>query len=89
MDSHTIWMIVSVVIGGGCFVIIHFTKWLRTPIYFAILQMPANAFVVVSWGSAFLAWQGLEKLFAFGGIVVPFIMATITIRKVVRARRQT
>ncbi len=82
MNSHALWMIVSGLTGFSCFVIIHFTKLLKNPRYAAMLQLAANTFVFVSWGSAFLASSGLMKAFAFGGTVVPVIMATFTIRKV-------
>lgn len=88
MSNHTIWMVVSAIIGASCFVIIHFTKLLKNPTRAAVLQLSANSFVFLSWGAGFLAAHGLAKLFAFGGVVVPVIMATITVCKVLRARRQ-
>lgn len=88
MSSHALWMIVSGATGFSCFVVIHFTKLLKTPLYAAVLQLSANTFVFISWGSACLDAKGFAQLFAFGGTVVPIIMASITIRKLLRKRRQ-
>ena len=81
-------MILSGLTGFTCFVVIHFTKLLKNPSWAAALQLSANAFVFVSWSSAGLAATGFAKLFAFGGAIVPIVMATITIRKLVRRRPQ-
>lgn len=82
IESHAFWMIVSGLTGFGCFLVIHFTKWLPNPTKAAFLQLAANTFVFVSWGSAFLAMEGLAKAFALCGTIVPVIMASLTIRKV-------
>lgn len=89
MSNHDLWMWVSGATGFSCFVIIHFTKLLKNHLYAAMLQWTSNLFVFVIWGSAFLERQGFAKVIAFGGVVVPVIMATITIRKVLRTRHQT
>lgn len=87
--SNAFWMAVSGATGFSCFVIIHFTKLLKTPVYAAMLQLLANTFVFISWGRGFLEMEGFAKLFAFGGTVVPIIMATITVRKLIRMRCQS
>jgi hypothetical protein len=82
MTNHVAWMVLSGLTGLSCFVIIHFTKLLKSPKYAAYLQLAANTFVFCVWGRAFLDFSGFAKLFAFGGTVVPVIMATITIWRV-------
>ena len=82
MSNNVFWMIVSGATGFTCFVLIHFTKWLRNPVKAAYLQISANTFVFLSWGSAFLAMEGLAKALALCGTIVPVIMASITIYRV-------
>lgn len=80
--SHEFWMIVSGTTGFICFVIIHFTKLLSDKRLAAYIQLSANTFVFISWGSAFLTFVGTEKLLALIGTMMPIIFGSITFWRV-------
>jgi hypothetical protein len=48
----------------------------------AVIQLAINAFVFVVWTKAFTHSTGRKKFVAFFGIVVPIIMASITVYRV-------
>ena len=86
MSNNDIWMWISGTIALSCFVDVHFTKYIKNPVYAGVVQLAANVFVFVSWGSAFLSTRGL---FALTGTIFPIVTGTLTICKLLRARRQT
>jgi len=86
VSNHELWMWISGVIGFSCFVVIHFTKLLKNPLYAGLVQLASNVFVFVSWGSAYISTRGSFALF---GVIFPIVTGTITIRTLLRARRQS
>lgn len=48
----------------------------------ALLQLTVNSFVFVVWLKAFLERKGFEKFVALWGVVVPVVMASITIIRI-------
>ncbi len=82
-DRHTKWMAMSGVIGFAFFLIANFTNIFQgLNILAGLLQLCINAFVFLAWGRAFLDRIGFGKVFASFGVVVPVIMAGITIYRV-------
>lgn len=84
MNSN-LWMFVSASLGVATFVIANFTKIFNNKVVAAI-QLASNTFVFTAWGVAFLQRDGFAKAFAFGGVIVPVIMACITVRRVLLKR---
>ncbi len=70
-------------ISGGCglifFFVINFTNVFHgADVLAGCTQIVINAFVFWAWIRKFLSSQGLQRRFAFCGVVVPVIMASIT-----------
>ena len=82
-DTHSKWMLISGLTGFTFFLIANFTDIFQgLNVLAAVLQLCANAFVFFTWGRAFLARTGFSKVFALVGTVVPVIMGSITIYRV-------
>lgn len=47
-----------------------------------LIQLAINAAVFLAWGRNFLQTQGKERLFSLGGVLVPPVMAAITVWRV-------
>ena len=83
MKSSSLWMSISGGLGFGCFLIANFTHLFRSSSKIAaVLQLAINLFVFIAWSYSFFTSDGLKKFIAFFGIVVPIVMATITIRRI-------
>jgi hypothetical protein len=83
-DKNTIWMVISGATGFSFFLIANFTNiFIGLSVTAGILQLFVNAFVAIVWGKAFIQSSGLKKFVAFVGTVVPAIMASITIVRVI------
>lgn len=82
-DNHSKWMTISGAAGLFFFGIANFTDlFTGSSILAGCLQIGVNAFVFVIWNRAFWQSRGLRKFVALFGVVFPFIMASITILRV-------
>lgn len=73
-------MAISGATGFSFFFIANFTNTLvGLSVTAGALQLAVNAFVFIVWGKAFTEKTGFAKFVAFWGVVVPVVMATITI----------
>lgn len=76
-------MTVSGILGFTFFIVANFTRFFQgSDLIAGILQLAVNAFVFATWLKGYLDSSGLKKFIAFFGVVVPFVMATITIWRV-------
>ncbi|MDP3992784.1 MAG: hypothetical protein Q8Q05_01030 [bacterium] len=83
MKNGGFWMALSGGMGFAFFLIANFTHLFQGANKIAaVIQLVINAFVLLVWGKNFLHSHGFKRLFAFGGVVVPIVMASITIYRV-------
>lgn len=83
MDKNSKWMAISGVTGFSFFLIANFTNtFTGTSVLAGCLQLCVNAFVFIVWKKAFSQSLGFKKFVAFFGIVIPCLMASITIWRV-------
>lgn len=83
MKHSTFWMSLSGGMGLAFFLIANFTQlFVGANQIAAVIQLAINAFVFVVWTKAFTHSTGRKKFVAFFGIVVPIIMASITVYRV-------
>lgn len=83
MNKNSKWMVVSGLAGVSFFLIANFTDFFTgSSVLAGCIQLCVNAFVFVVWGKAFLESFGFKKFIALFGVVVPVIMASITICRV-------
>ncbi len=77
------WMALSGLTGLLLFVIANFTSiFSGSSVLAGCLQLIANTFVFISWSRGFQEATGLQKFIALLGTIVPVIMGTITIVRV-------
>jgi hypothetical protein len=89
LETNTIWMIVSGAMGFAFFFIANFSRWFKGANQIAAyIQLAINAFVFVSYSTAIDDSVGLKKLIAIAGSIIPIIMASITIYRVLWRQRQ-
>ena len=82
-DKNSFWMAVSGATGILFFLIANFTDLFHNSSVIAgCLQLCVNAFVFAVWTKGFAKSRGLKRFVAFFGVVVPIIMASITILRV-------
>ena len=82
-QKNSVWMALSGAIGFIFFLVANFTNLFQGSSFVAGgTQILVNVFVFLVWKKAFQTSSGLKKFIAFWGIVVPVIMATITIWRV-------
>jgi len=84
MKEHsTRWMTIS---GGTAiifFLIANFTEIMTSLNLLAgCIQIAINIFVFITWTKAFFVSSGFKKFVAFFGVILPAIMAGITIFRV-------
>ena len=83
VDRNTRWMIVSGLVGLSFFLIANFTDlFTGSSVLAGCLQLCVNAFVFVVCSKAFSQSRGFMRFVAFFGVVVPAVMASITILRV-------
>ncbi|MBX4181274.1 hypothetical protein KW807_00220 [Candidatus Parcubacteria bacterium] len=83
MERSSRWMAVSGATGFTFFLVANFTHvFAGSSIVAAILQLVVNAFVFTVWKKAFRTSSGFKKFVAFWGVIVPIVMATTTIWRV-------
>ncbi len=83
MDKNSKWMAISGITGLSFFLIANFTNvFTGSSVLAGCLQLCVNAFVFVTWKKSFVQSRGFKKFVAFFGIVVPCVMASITIWRV-------
>ena len=83
MDKNSKWMAISGLAGFSFFLIANFTHiFVGSSLLAGSLQICVNAFVFMVWGKAFSQSKGFKKFVAFFGVVVPVVMASITIWRV-------
>lgn len=76
-------MVISGLTGLVFFLIANFTSiFVGSSILAGCLQLCVNAFVFLVWKRAFTQSHGLKKFIALFGVVVPIIMAGITLWRV-------
>ena len=77
-------MAVSGITGFLFFIIANFTNlFVGSSLLAAGLQLCINTFVFIVWTKGFAQSNGFKKFVAFFGVVVPVIMASITIWRVI------
>lgn len=83
MRRQKLWMAISGMTGLCFFLIANFTNLFSgSSVIAGIAQLGVNAFVFTIWRKAFLYSSGFQKFVAFWGVVVPVVMASITIYRV-------
>lgn len=76
-------MVISGITGLSFFLIANFTNiFTGSSVLAGCLQLCINTFVFVVWRKVFLQSSGFKKFIAFFGVVVPCVMASITIWRV-------
>jgi hypothetical protein len=82
-DRNSLWMAISGTVGLLFFFIANFTDlFIGLSVLAGCLQLCVNAFVFVVWTKGFVKSRGLKRFIAFFGVVVPIVMASITIYRV-------
>ncbi len=82
-DKNSLWMMISGATGLSFFFIANFTDlFTGLSVFVGCLQICINIFIFVIWRKVFLESSGLKRLIAFFGVIVPIIMASITIWRV-------
>lgn len=82
-DRNLKWMTISGITGFAFFLIANFTNFFESSnIIAGCLQVAINIFVFVVWTKAFLQSSGFKKFVAFFGVVVPIVMMSITLVRV-------
>jgi hypothetical protein len=77
-------MVLSGLLGIGFFVLANLTNLFQGLSFTAgIIQLFINLFVFLVWLKAYKNTTGFTKFVAFWGIVFPFVMATVTLWRVV------
>ncbi len=83
MDKNSKWMAISGFAGLSLFLIANFTNlFAGSSVLAGCLQLAVNAFVFFVWTKAFMQSSGFKKFVAFFGVIVPVMMAGITIFRV-------
>ena len=83
MDKNSRLMAASGLAGLSFFLIANCTNlFVGANLLAGLLQLCINGFVFVTWSKAFLETSGFKKFVAFFGVVVPFLMAAITLWRV-------
>ena len=72
----------SGVTGFTFFIIANFTSLQNFTVLAGWFQLVVNTFVFVTWSQGFRNSRGFKKFVAFFGVVVPIIMASVTILRV-------
>jgi len=79
MDRNSVWMAVSGATGFIFFLVANFTVLFHgSAVLAGIVQVCINAFVFSVWLKAFQESTGVKKFVALFGVVVPVVMASIT-----------
>ncbi len=82
-DRSSRWMLASGLTGFLFFVLANFTHlFAGASVLAGCLQISVNCFVFVVWTKAFRRSSGLKKFVAFFGVVMPVIMASTTLWRV-------
>ena len=77
-------MAISGFVGFSFFLIANFTNTFKgLNLTAGVLQILINTFVFVVWLSAFKSSTGKLKFVAFFGMIVPVIMASVTLIRVI------
>jgi len=83
MKSNSKLMAVSGIAGLMFFLIANFTTIFNgSAVLAGIFQLVVNSFVFITWGKGFSQSCGFKKFIASFGVVVPIVMAGITIWRV-------
>ncbi len=83
MNRNSFWMTVSGITGFGFFLIANFTSvFVELSVVAGFCQLAVNTFVFVIWSKAFRQSSGFKKFVAFFGVIVPLIMASVTVWRV-------
>lgn len=83
MDKNSKWMVISGIVGLTFFLIANFTNiFTGSSVFAGCLQICVNIFVFIVWKKAFLQSSSFKKFIAFFGVIVPCVMAGITIWRV-------
>jgi hypothetical protein len=83
MKTNSKLMAVSGIAGFVFFLIANFTTIFNgSAVLAGILQLVVNFFVFITWGKGFSQSCGFKKFVASFGVIVPIVMAGITIWRV-------
>lgn len=83
LDNNSLWMIISGFTGFSFFLIANFTNlFTGSRVIAGCLQLCVNTFVFIVWRKAFVQSHGFKEFVAFIGTVVPVIMASTTLWRV-------
>lgn len=76
-------MAISGATGFSFFLIANFTNILvGLSVVAGVLQLVVNAFVFIVWHKAFAERTGFARFVAFWGVIVPVVMAAVTIWRI-------
>ena len=83
LKHQKLWMAISGATGFSFFLVANFTNvFAGLSLVAGVLQLAVNAFVFIVWHKAFVERTGFGKFVAFWGVVVPIVMASITIWRI-------
>jgi len=88
------WMFISGICGLSLFLIanpfvLEYFGFVYSPVvvqsglFAGLLQICVNAFVFITWTNGFINERGFRKVIPAFGVVIPFMMAAITIYRVI------
>ena len=83
-NIHRQWMAISATMGFAFFLVANLTDlFVGVNIVSGLCQIVINVVVFVTWLRGYHASQGYERLLALFGVVVPPVLASITLYRVV------
>lgn len=85
MKKYSLWMGVSGALGFSFFLVANFTSiFLGLNLIAGLVQVALNVFVFTTWFRGYRSCPpGFKKLVAFVGTVIPLVMMSITIIRVI------
>jgi hypothetical protein len=94
LKKSRIWMVISGVCGLSLFLIanpfvleyfgvVYSPAIVQSGLFAGLLQICVNTFVFITWTNGFIKERGFRKIIPVFGVVIPFIMAAITLCRVI------
>ena len=84
MKKNSLWMGISGAMGFCFFLIANFSTILvELNVVAGTIQIAINIFVFLVWQYGFRHSTGFRKFVAFWGVIIPIIMTTVTILRVI------
>ena len=84
MNTNDKLMVLSGFLGFSFFLIANFTDiFLGLNVISGLIQIALNVFVFITWFKGFQTSTGFKKFISFWGVIIPVLMAGITIINVI------